>query len=129
MSFDHETDSISSSLNQHFEIIERSNPEQQTCTLKSEVKGCVYIDPATKQRRYLSPLEQFLKEQDQLFSSSKCISLNSARSYKSSTASSMLETGTRASTGYNTTVTNSSEQQQMTFTSSLKGSTMINSAE
>lgn len=35
------------------------------------------------------------------------MSLNSARSFKSSTASSILETATRASTtGYNTTVTN-----------------------
>jgi hypothetical protein len=35
------------------------------------------------------------------------MSLNSARSFKSSNASSMLDTATRASTvGYNTTVTN-----------------------
>ena len=38
-------------------IIERSDPSSQTCTLKSGAKGCVYTDPHTKQRRFLSPLE------------------------------------------------------------------------
>ena len=124
MSFDRDTDSISS-INQHFDIIERSNPQEKTCTLKSEFKGCVYIDPVTKQRRYLSPLEQFLTEQDQIFSTHKSnksltASVNSARSFQSSSASTRLET-TISAKPYTT--------DSIMISSNQATKTMINSAE
>ncbi len=92
MSFDN-TENEDNNSEYKFDIIERSNRQQQTCTLKSDFKGCVYVDPATKQRKYLSPLEQFLSEQDHIFSKQKNHQgIMSHNSERSSTASTMPDT-------------------------------------